>query len=63
MIEDEGNHFKFWEYKKIGDMYIASWGRIGGDRPLGNKAYTEDEIKKLVKSKMRKGYKVVSTEG
>lgn len=52
------DHYKFWEYKRVGDKYIASWGRI--DHPAqGSKIYTEDEINKLVREKIKKGYRHV----
>jgi len=55
----EGNHNKFWQYKKVGNEYVATWGKITALRPQGNKIYSEEEIKKLLKTKLAKGYHVV----
>ena len=55
----EGNHNKFWQYSQVGENYVASWGKIDALRPQGNKIYSEEEIKKLLKQKLAKGYHVV----
>ena len=51
-------HSKFWEYRQVGNTYVAIWGRIGKSAG-GSKVYDEDEITKLVKEKVKKGYKAV----
>lgn len=54
-------HSKFWEYKQVGEEFIASWGKISADRPQGNKIYTYDQIQKLIREKTSeaKGYELV----
>jgi predicted DNA-binding WGR domain protein len=54
----EGIHFKFWEYSRVGNQYLARWGRIGKSIG-GSKTYTEEQINKLVKEKCNKGYRAV----
>lgn len=49
------DHYKFWEYKRVGNDYVAVWGRIG-KTPGGSKIYSADEINKLVREKIKKGY-------
>jgi predicted DNA-binding WGR domain protein len=54
----EGTHSKFWEYKRVGKDFLASWGKIG-KRPQGNKMYSEAEIARLVQEKLKKGYEAI----
>ncbi len=55
-------HCKFWEIEKLSSgKYRAKWGKIGYDIPPKNvKDYSLDEVEKVIKSKIRKGYEKVN---
>ncbi len=60
MIED--GREKFWTLQKVGDDYVARWGKIGGSAEGLNgpsKTYSEDEIDKVIQSKLNKGYEKI----
>jgi predicted DNA-binding WGR domain protein len=52
-----GSSAKYWHviFNKTDRTYLAQWGRIGRD-PQGEKEYTEDEVRKKVREKLKKGY-------
>ena len=57
------NSFKFWEIQRKGTKITTRWGKIGSNgssktKDYGNKA--KDEYEKLIKSKQKKGYVLVS---
>lgn len=55
-----GGHNKYWELNAINDNEAeATWGAIG-KAPGGTKVYTNEQAEKLIKEKLKKGYKVVS---
>lgn len=57
----EDGHNKFWEATAKGASNAeAGWGKIGASKPQGTKLYTNEELEKVMKEKIKKGYKVVA---
>ena len=54
----DGSTNKFWSLEESKNGFIARWGRIG-TAGQGPKEYTKEEAEKLVKEKLKKGYKLV----
>ena len=51
------NSSKYWSIERLpGGDALASWGRIGAERPQGRQVLTEAEAARRVKDKLRKGY-------
>jgi predicted DNA-binding WGR domain protein len=59
----EDGHSKFWELRKRGSGFVATWGKIGSAADGGNgpeKVYTAEEAEKVVREKLKKGYELVA---
>jgi len=56
-IDPSKNHRKFWHivFDRSTQTYIATWGRIGNSSPAP-KEYTEAQVRKKVREKIKKGY-------
>jgi hypothetical protein len=54
----EGGHSKFWELQKTKGGWDAFYGKIDGTAQ-GPKFYSDDEVEKVIASKVKKGYVLV----
>ena len=56
-----GGSNKYWHvvYNKTTQCYVAQWGRIEKRQPQGQKEYSEKEVIKKVREKLKKGYSSV----
>jgi hypothetical protein len=55
----EGDHFKVWEITQTKPgVWEAFWGKIGA-KLAGPKKYTDEEVQKVIKQKINKGYQEV----
>lgn len=66
-INQVGDSNKFWIIEKCENSYQVTWGKIGTEGRTKNKSFStfqecSDEIEKLIKDKLKKGYEEINDE-
>ena len=55
----DGGHNKCWQLNKTKEGYLAMWGKINGTMQ-GPKVYSIEQAEKVVREKLKKGYRLVA---
>lgn len=57
LVNDQGNHYKYYNIYKQDNKAIAQWGRVG-KKPQAV-TYSVYEMKTKIREKVRKGYRII----